>query len=135
MFNNGFTYAAHPVCCAVALKNIEIIERENLLEHVRRVTPQFQARLSDLGRHPLVGDTRGVGLIGCVEGRAGASKSLEADSHFGEILDAACEKRGLIVRPIINMAVFSPPLIISPAEIDEMFDILAAALDDVARAL
>ena len=135
MFGNGYTYSGHPVCCAAALKNIEIIEREGILEHVRAVTPQFQARMRALKRHEIVGDVRGMGLLGCVEGTARPDlpeeKRMKIDAEFGERVDAACEARGLIVRPLLNMCVFSPPLIISPAEIDRMFDILDAAIAEV----
>ncbi|MCX7645752.1 MAG: aminotransferase [Rhodobacteraceae bacterium] len=135
MFRNGYTYSGHPVCCAAALKNIEIIEREGLLEHVRAVAPHFQARLRDLARHEIVGDTRGLGLLGCVEGTARPDlpeeKRFRIDAEFGRRLDAACEARGLIVRPLLNMCVFSPPLIITLSEIDRMFDILDAAIAEV----
>ena len=135
MFRNGYTYSGHPVCCAAALKNIEIIEREGLLEHVRAIAPQFQARLAALGRHEIVGDTRGLGLLGCVEGTARPDlpeeKRVKIDHEFGQRVDAACEARGLIVRPLLNMCVFSPPLVITPAQIDTMFDILDEAIAEV----
>lgn len=127
-FTNGYTYSAHPVCCAAALKNIEIIENEGILEHVRDVTPHFQARLGALDRFDIVGNTRGMGLLGCIEGKAG---NLEAERTLGAQIDAACEDMGLIVRPLINMAVVSPPLIITTEQIDEMFDILERALQKV----
>jgi putrescine---pyruvate transaminase len=85
-FKNGYTYSGHPVCCAAALKNIEIIEVEGLLDHVREIAPHFQARLSDLARHAIVGDARGMGLVGCVEGRPAPGMSetdrLEIDWEF-----------------------------------------------------
>jgi adenosylmethionine-8-amino-7-oxononanoate aminotransferase len=135
MFSNGYTYSGHPVCCAAALKNIEIFEREGILEHVRAVTPHFQARLHDLRKYEIVGDTRGMGLIGCVEGVASPGapedKRLAIDKEFGARVDACCEEMGLIVRPLINMCVFSPPLIITREQIDEMFDILDRAIAKV----
>lgn len=127
-FTNGYTYSAHPVCCAVALKNIEIIEREHILEHVRTITPHFQARLAALTKFTVVGDARGMGLLGCIECKA---SNLEAERTLGSKVDAACEKRGLLVRPMINMAVFSPPLIITIEQIDQMFDIIEDALQEV----
>lgn len=134
-FKNGYTYSGHPVCCATALKNIEIIETEGLLEHVREISPHFQARLRDLSRHRIVGDVRGMGLVGCVEGRPASGMSeadrLKIDMEFGARVDAKCEEMGLIVRPLINMCVFSPPLIITPAQIDRMFDILDTAIGQV----
>jgi len=133
LFPNGYTYSAHPVCCAAALKNIEIIEREGLLGHVQTVAPHFQARLKALEASPVIGDARGMGLLGCLEGLldAGRDTPLEVQRTLGARLDAACEARGLIVRPLINMCVFSPPLTISPAEIDAMFDIIEDALTEV----
>lgn len=139
IFKNGYTYSGHPVCCAAALKNIEIMEREGLLEHVRAVAPHFQARLAALARHEIVGDTRGIGLLGCVEGTARPDlpeeKRMQIDLDFGKRVDEACEARGLIVRPILNMCVFSPPLVITRDEIDEMFDILDEAIAEVQAAM
>ncbi len=132
VFYNGYTYSGHPVACAAALKNIEIMEREGILDHVRALTPHFQARLAALADHPLVGDVRGMGFLGVVEAKPGPAGTLDEDSRFGAMLDAACEEMGLMLRPLYNMAVFSPPLIITRAQIDEMFDILARGLDRVA---
>ncbi|MEZ7812913.1 MAG: putrescine aminotransferase [Paracoccaceae bacterium] len=131
-YANGYTYSGHPVSCAAALKNIEIIENEGLLQHVRDITPHFQERLRALKKFPLVGDARGMGLLGCIECRA---EDLESERSLGERIDVACEEMGLLVRPLINMAVFSPPLIITRAQIDEMFDILEKALEIVSAEL
>ena len=127
MFSNGFTYSGHPVSSAAAIKNIEIIEKENLLEHVRIVSPHFQKRLHQLRKLPIIGETRGIGLIGCVEGRIMDSSRPEAlamDYELGARIDKHCQALGLIVRPLLNMCVFSPPLIITMEQIDQMFDIL-----------
>jgi len=126
-FSNGYTYSGHPVAAAAALKNLEIIENEGLLEHVRQVTPHFQNRLKELRKLPLVGDTRGAGLIGCVEGRIvdpDNPDALEIDLEMGARIDRHCQALGLIVRPLLNMCVFSPPLIITSEQIDEMFNLL-----------
>ena len=132
LFSNGYTYSGHPVCCAAALKNIEIMEREGILEHVREVSPHFQERLNHIARHEIVGDARGMGLIGCIEGAAAPgvseAKRLKIDAEFGARVDAKCEEMGLIVRPLINMCVFSPPLVITRDQIDAMFDILDRAV-------
>ncbi len=136
LFSNGYTYSAHPVCCAAALKNIEIMEDEGILEHVREITPYFQSRLQSLLKFDIVGDVRGMGLLGCIEGKHEIEgDALAADKRFGALLDAACEERGLLVRPLINMAVFSPPLVITKPQIDDMFDILEQALEQVAAVL
>lgn len=135
MFSNGYTYSGHPVSCAAALKNIEIMEREGILQHVRDVSPYFLERLNSLRASPIVADTRGVGLVGCVEGRltAGDESRLALDQKFGSRIDEKCEELGLIVRPLLNMCVFSPPLIITRRQIDDMFDILAKAIDILAK--
>ncbi len=138
-FSNGYTYSGHPVAAAAGLKNIEIIEREGILDHVRAVTPHFQERLRALGDLPIVGDVRGEGLMGCVECVADRESRdpLALDKEVGARIDAHCQELGLIVRPLINMCVFSPPLIITTGEIDRMFDILAEGIrrasDDLAR--
>lgn len=138
-FSNGYTYSGHPVAAAAALKNIEIIEREGLLEHVRALAPHFQERLRALADLPIVGDVRGMGLMGCVECVADrvSRNPLALDTEVGARIDAHCQALGLIVRPIINMCVFSPPLVITAGEIDRMFDILAEgirrATDDLVR--
>ena len=129
LFSNGYTYSGHPVSCAAALKNIEIIEREGLLEHVRALAPHFQARLEALRRFGVVRDVRGMGLLGCIEGRLPDDGSLQGARDFGARLDLLCEEMGLLVRPLINMCVFSPPLVISREQVDAMFDILEAALE------
>ncbi len=135
MFSNGYTYSGHPVSCAAALKNIEILERENILQHVQDVSPYFLERLHALRASPIIGDTRGIGLVGCVEGRltAGDESRLALDQKFGARIDEKCEEMGLIVRPLLNMCVFSPPLVITRQQIDDMFDILARAIDILAK--
>ena len=136
LFSNGFTYSGHPAAAAAANKNMDLIEDEEILAHVREVAPYFQKRLKMLGeKFEIIGDARGIGLLGCLEGNLGFglanSESLTIDYKFGELVDAAAEKRGLLVRPIINMCVFSPPLIITKGEIDKMFDILDESLIEV----
>jgi putrescine---pyruvate transaminase len=131
LFSNGFTYSAHPVSCAAALKNIEIIEKGGILEHVKTVSPHFQDRLQQLKKFSCVGDVRGMGLLGCIEGRPEDDRTLSGERRFGAMLDEACEQLGLLVRPLINMAVFSPPLVITDAEIDHMFNLLEQALQQV----
>lgn len=125
VFSNGFTYSGHPVSCAAALKNIEIFEQERILEHVREVAPYFQERIRELADIPLVGEVRGVGLIGCVEcvGEE-PQESLAFHKAIGNRIDEHCQRLGLILRPLINMCVFSPPLIITRSQIDDMVGIL-----------
>lgn len=130
-FSNGYTYSGHPVSAAAGLMNIEIIEREKILEHVRRVTPIFQDQLQQLRKFDIVADVRGMGLMGCVQCSLGGDKQseLERDYDIGFQIDIECQKRGLLVRPVINMCVLSPPLIISESEIDTIFSILREGLE------
>lgn len=125
-FANGFTYSGHPVAAAAALKNIEIMEREGILEHVREVGPYFQARLKELEEIDMVGEVRGEGLMACIEcvNNKQTKNPLLLDYEVGKRIDAHCQENGLIVRPLINMCVMSPPLIITKPQIDEMYDIL-----------
>ncbi|MDF1747474.1 MAG: aminotransferase [Alphaproteobacteria bacterium] len=135
-FNNGYTYSGHPVCCAAALKNIEIFENEKILEHVRALSPIFMKKLHALRDLPNVGDTRGMGLVGCVEAAVdstGDQDRAERLQAFGSKVDKKCEELGLIVRPLGHMCVFSPPLIITEGQIDDMFAILAEAIRLVAK--
>ena len=101
---------AHPLAPML----LEIIEREGILEHVREVAPYFQERLRALSDLPIVADVRGEGLIGCIECdiTSGGEESLAKDHEIGKRIDAHCHKMGLMLRPMINMCVFSPPCII-----------------------
>ena len=97
------------------------------LEHVRAITPLFEERLQALAELPLVGDARGMGLVGCVECVADAKADRPAAiliNQLVRLIDQHCQENGLILRPIINMCVFSPPLIITEGELNQMFDIL-----------
>ena len=131
-FAHGYTNSGHPVCSVAALKNIEIMEREGLLAQVRELAPHFQHRLKSLRDIPLVFDTRGIGLLGCVEctvrgvEHSGMSPEelLALDVDLGSRIDRHCQEMGLMLRPIVNQCVFSPALIINRKQIDEMFDIM-----------
>jgi 4-aminobutyrate--pyruvate transaminase len=131
-FAHGFTYGGHPVSAAVALKAIAIYERERIVERVAEKAPKFQARLAGLGRHPLVGEARGLGLIGGVELVADKRSKEPFAPQAGVGLCAVrfAEEEGLIVRSVLGDALtLCPPLVISAAEIDELFDRLGRALD------
>ncbi len=139
IFTNGFTYSGHPVACAAALANLDIIEREGLLEHVREIGPYFQQRLAELRDLPIVGDVRGMGLVGCVECEIDSTThdALERDYAIGNRIDAHCQELGLLVRPFVNMCVMSPPLTITREQIDDLVGILRTgierATDDLRR--
>ncbi len=131
VFSNGFTYSGHPVACAAALKNIEIIENERLLDHAREVGPHFQARLKELEEIPIVGEVRGEGLMACVECVISRESQdpLLLDHEIGSRIDKHCQRLGLIVRPLINMCVMSPPLVITKPQIDDMVGILRQGIE------
>jgi 4-aminobutyrate---pyruvate transaminase len=131
-FGHGFTYSGHPVAAAVALKTLEIYARERLFEQAAQKAPQFRARLGELGEHPLVGEARGLGLIGAVELVADKTTKRSFDPKAAVAARAVrfAEEEGLIVRFLAGDIVsICPPLVISPAEIDELFDRLARALN------
>jgi adenosylmethionine-8-amino-7-oxononanoate aminotransferase len=131
IFSNGFTYSSHPVACAAAMTNLDIIEREGLLEHVRAIAPYFQARLKELEVLPIVGEVRGMGLMAAVECVADRQTHdpLLLDKEVGRRIDAHCQALGLIVRPLINICVMSPPLVIEPEQIDEMVRLLRRGIE------
>lgn len=123
-FGHGYTYSGHPVACAVGLKTLEIYERDGIFARAAALSPQFQARLARFNNHPLVGEVRGVGLIGAVE--LVASKTTKAPFEPAGKVGAECLRHchdeGLICRAIGDVMGFCPPLIITPAQIDELFD-------------
>ena len=130
LFTHGFTYAGHPVSCAAGLKNIEIIEREDLCGHVREVGPYFEARLNELLSLPLVGDVRGKQFMMCVEAvkNKETREVFEADAKIGARITRHCQSRGLLVRPLGHMNVLSPPLTLTRAQIDTLVDTLRESI-------
>ena len=137
-FAHGYTYSGHPVCCAVALEAIKIYEERDILGHVRRVAPRFQAGLQRLAGHKLVGEARGIGLLGAVEiVRDKASKaSFDSGRGAAALIQAACQEHGLIVRALAgDVVAFCPPLIVTEAEIDEIWSRFDDALDEAAAKL
>ena len=132
-FVHGFTYSGHPVAAAVALRNIEIMEREHLVERTRDDTGPYLAKmLVTLNDHPLVGETRSVGLLGAIEivaDKATGARFGGAEGTAGPMVRDLCIENGLMVRGIRDTIVMCPPLIISHAQIDEMIGIIRKALD------
>ncbi|KQT77725.1 aminotransferase [Methylobacterium sp. Leaf466] len=131
-FGHGTTYSGHPVACAVALKTIAILKRDRIVEGVAQKAPQFQARLSALADHPIVGEARGIGLIGGVEIVADkrSKRQYEPKAGVAARCVAFAQAEGLIVRFLAGDRVaVCPPLVISREEIDTLFDRLTRALD------
>ncbi|WP_119390346.1 aminotransferase [Taklimakanibacter lacteus] len=125
-FGHGYTYTAHPVGCAVALKTIEIYQRDKTVEHVRKVAHTFEKRIAGFSDHPLVGETRAKGLIGAIELVADkkTKRPFDPKKGVGAIAADILQEQGLIVRSMGDSVAFCPPLIITEAEINEMFDIV-----------
>jgi 4-aminobutyrate---pyruvate transaminase len=134
-FGHGTTYSGHPVASAVALKTIEIYRRDKIIEGVAQKAPQFEGRLAALAEHPLVGEARGMGLIGGLEIVADKATKRQYAAKAG--VAARCvgfaQEEGLIVRSLSGDRVaLCPPLVIQPDEIDQLFDRLGRALDRTA---
>ncbi len=133
-FVHGYTYSGHPTCAAVALKNIEILTREKLVERTAEDTAPYLAKALDRVRsHRLVGEARSLGLIGGIEivSRKGTNERFGGkEGTAGPMVRDICIRSGLMVRAIRDTIVFCPPLIITHAEIDRLVGIIAAALDE-----
>lgn len=130
-FYHGMTYAGHPVAAAVALKNIEIIEQEKLVERTREIGPYFAQALASLRDHPIVGETRSMGLIGAIELANDKAKRGHFDKpgRVGTLCRDHCFKTGLIMRACWDTMVLAPPLVITKKEIDELVQLARVALD------
>lgn len=136
MFAHGFTYSGHPVACAVAVKTLEIYERINIVDHVRKVSPVFLSRLEGLRDHPLVGETRGVGLICGIElvKDKATKESFAPAQAVGAKAAAFSQEEGLISRAVGGDTLgLCPPLVIEEGDINDMFDAMTRALDRTAH--
>lgn len=135
--SHGFTYSGHPVAAAVALKNLDILEQENIVGHVRDVAgPRLQAGLGSLRDHPLVGEVRGVGAMAAIELTSDKATRASFDP-MGSVATRVrnlCFENGLVTRAVREGLVFSPPLIISESEVDELVSTLKFCLDTACNA-
>jgi adenosylmethionine-8-amino-7-oxononanoate aminotransferase len=130
-FAAGFTYSAHPVCCAAALKNIEILERENLFDNVNEVGPYFEEQLHTLLDLPIVGDIRGEKFMMCVVNVQDkvTREFFAPEVNIGKRISTHAEDLGLIVRPIVDLNVMSPPLTMSKDDVDFVVGTLRKAIE------
>ena len=130
-FNHGFTYSGHPVAAAVALENIRILRDEKIIDRVKAETaPYLQKRLRELNDHPLVGEVRGVGLLGAIElVKDKATRERYTGKGAGMICRTFCFDNGLIMRAVGDTMIIAPPLVISFAEIDELIEKARKCLD------
>ncbi len=128
---HGFTYSGHPVATAAGLANLEIIARERLLERVRDdIGPYFQSKLHKFAGHPAVGEIRGAQLIGAIDMLpAGGRAALKSPPTLGARGAALCRQHGVIVRGIRDLIAMAPPLTVSHAEVDQLFDAVGTMLD------
>jgi adenosylmethionine-8-amino-7-oxononanoate aminotransferase len=133
-FTSGFTYSGHPASAACAMANLDIFENDRLLEHVRDIAPYFAEAMNTLNDLREVTDVRVIGLMAGVECELNAHNPDEdRDCAFAMKVDKACQELGLLVRPIYNSCVMSPPLTITKVEIDNMVSILRAGIMRAAK--
>ncbi|OGB17951.1 MAG: aminotransferase [Burkholderiales bacterium RIFCSPLOWO2_12_67_14] len=131
-FNHGYTYSGHPVACAVALANLELMEREGLVDRVRNDTgPYLALRFAELKDHPLVGGAETCGFVaGLVIVKNKATNAMfDADLGVGMICRGHCFKNGLIMRAVGDRMIIAPPLVMTHAQIDEMMALIVRCLD------
>ncbi|SFH66134.1 aminotransferase [Albimonas pacifica] len=136
-FSMGFTFAAHPVACAVARRTLEIYEEDRVFEHAAEVSPAFLGALEGLMDHPLVGDVRGVGLIAGVELMADRARRVQfaPEAKVGTRVQERAMANGLLVRASGDRICFTPPLIITPSQVEEMAGLFRRTLDQTLDAL
>ena len=129
-FGHGITYSGHPTCAAVALEVLKIYEERKIVERVRALAPHFLKRLHSFADHPLVGECRGVGLIGAIElvRDKKTRQSFDPSLMVGANLIRFAHDHGLILRPVGDSLAICPPLVSTEAEIDSLFDRFAKAL-------
>jgi 4-aminobutyrate--pyruvate transaminase len=134
---HGFTAGGHPVAAAVALENLAIIEERDLVANVRSVGAHMQKRLRALEGHPLVGEVRGIALIGAVEvvTDKAAKKALDPVGKLGAMIAGILQEKGVVGRAMGDALAFCPPMIITEAEVDAMVDAFEASLDEAQRRL
>jgi putrescine aminotransferase len=136
-FFHGYTYSGHPAACAVALANIDILKRENLIDRVKNdIGPYLQAGWAKLGEHPLVGETRMVGLVGALElvRSKDPVERFEEKQGVGTICRDNLVKNGLVMRAVGDTIVCAPPLVLSHSEADELLEKAWKCLDLTAEA-
>jgi putrescine aminotransferase len=133
-FVHGFTYSGHPTAAAVALKNLQIMAKERLVERVAEdIGAYFAAALNRIKAHPLIGEARSLGLIGALEivSRKGTNERFGGkEGTAGPMVRDACIRNGLMVRAIRDTIVMCPPLVITHAEVDRLADIIERSLTE-----
>ena len=134
LFGHGYTYSAHPVAAAVALRTLELMEERDIIDHVRKVSPLFAERLQALSKFEIVGDVRACGLLGCMEyvAEPDTRKPIDPAQKFAAKATAMIQDNGVILRPLPTDGTgFCPPLIITEDEINILFDKVEAVMPDI----
>lgn len=135
VFGHGYTYTGHPVACAVALKTLEIYERDNIFGHAQQVGDYFMTRLRELENHPLVGEVRGRGLLAAVEMVANKeTRQAFEGGVIGSYCQQRCQENGLIVRAVAGSSIaLCPPLVITAEQVDELMEKLTLSINETAE--
>ena len=131
-FNHGFTWSGHPVACAVAIENLAIMRRERMVERAREdIGPYLQRRWRELASHPLVGEVRGVGMIGALElvAHKGTRSFFRDRGATGLICRDHCFANGLVMRAVRDTMIIAPPLVIEKGQVDELVEKAHRCLD------
>jgi putrescine aminotransferase len=131
-FFHGFTYSGHPVACAASLANLEIFQREKLVERVAQDTaPYLARRWGELAAHPLVGEARCTGLLAAIElvPQKNPRRFFEPRGDVGMKMRTFCTDNGLVMRAVRDTLFVAPPLVISRTEIDELLAKVVRSLD------
>ena len=132
VFGHGFTYSGHPVCAAVAVEALKIYEETDIVGHVRAVAPLLQEGLRGYAGHPLVGEVRGIGLMGGLElvKDKAAKTPFPPELNVGLYIERRCQEHGAILRALGDTLTAAPPLVIEPPEIERILRIIGLALDE-----
>ena len=132
-FPHGFTTGGHPVGCAIALKAIDVIINEGLLENVKKISPYFLNRMKEFNEYEFIGETRGVGLMAALEIVRDKKNKTPFETSFsvGEKIANRSIENGLICRPLGPAIVLCPQFIITKEQLDTMFDILHKTLQNI----
>jgi adenosylmethionine-8-amino-7-oxononanoate aminotransferase len=135
--HHGFTYSGHPVACAAALANLDIIERERLVAGVRRKAPGFRRALDALAASPIVGEIRAIGLMAAIEIVAdrAARRPFPPELRVPFRIRDAALRRGLICRAGGDAVMLCPPLVTTPAELEGIVEVVRQSIDEVAAGL
>ena len=124
-FAHGYTYAGHPVCAAVAFTNIKLMQGEGIIDKVRESTaPYLQKRLQELGEHPLVGEVRGLGMLGAIELVKDKQNFVKFDrkQNVGLICRDFCFNNNLVMRSVGDTMIISPPLVLEHSDVDDFIE-------------